>query len=273
VLTESDRYVLAGRLLNYLGEIDASIAMFGEGIAMFPDDARLYRHRGHRYLTARQPEAAVQDLIVASELIEGTSDEHEFFQPRTQQDLVALVLGRELPRQRLPLNQETIEATRGEYKSTLHVSVYYHLGIGYYLLARFADALEAFERCADLSIDDDMRVAAADWSYTALRRLGRHEDALAAAHAFDVDGSRVNPGEDYYLQRLRMYRGEIDPDALLARHQENPLAFATQGYAVGVHHLTSDRADDARAIFAAVAERGAFGAFGRIAAEADLARL
>lgn len=275
MLTQSDRYIYAGRLLNYLERYQDAVALFSEGIEQDPTDARLFRHRGHRYITVRDFPAAVADLRRAAELVKGQPDEHEYFQPETQEDILHILLGREerVRPQHLPVNAETIEQNKGRYKSTLHASIYYHLAIAHYLQAQFEEALDAFREADAVSVDDDMRVANADWIYMTLRRLGREAEAADVIAPFDVDSVQVNPNEDFYLQRLRLYKGGLEPEALLGRYADHPLAFATQGYGVGNWYLYSGQRDKAEQVFRQVIDQGGRGAFGYLAAEADLARL
>ncbi len=275
MLTVSDRYLYAGRLLNYLDNPQGAIEMFSEGIAQAPDDARLFRHRGHRYLTVRRYADAVSDLQHAANLIAGQADEHEFWQKETQDDIVRIILGKEaeISTLRLPVNEETVKATQGAYKSTLHGSIFYHLAIGHYLLGDFEAALDAFQRAQATSVDDDMRVANADWMYMTLRRLGRHAEADALIAQFDSDKANVNPDEDFYLRRLRMYKGQVAPEDLLADASVSPIGLTTQGYGVGNWYLTSGNAERAREIFKDVVAKGVKHAFAYMASEADLARI
>lgn len=271
----ADRYIYAGRLLNYLNDPEGAVAMFSEGIERAPDDARLYRHRGHRYLTIRQYEKAVADLERAAELVRGQPDEHEFWQKETQDEIVKIILGREneIDTIHMPVNAETIAKTQGSYKSTLHGSIYYHLAVGHYVLGNFEAALDAFRAAEETSVDDDMHVANADWSFMTLRRLGRFEEAEAVIAGFDTDKANVNPDEDFYLKRLRMYKGQISPEALLEDASVSAIGLTTQGYGVGNWYLTSGNKERAREIFSNVVENGVKHAFAYMAAEADLARL
>lgn len=275
MLTVADRYIYAGRLLNYLDNPQGAVELFSEGIAKAPDDPRLYRHRGHRYLTVRRYGDAVADLERAAQLIEGQPDEHEFWQKETQDDIVKIILGAEdgIDTLRLPVNAETIARTQGSYKSTLHGSVFYHLAIGHYLLGDFEAALDAFQRAQATSVDDDMRVANADWMYMTLRRLGRHAEAGAVIAEFDTDKANVNPDEDFYLKRLRMYKGQVSPEELLADASVSSIGLTTQGYGVGNWYLTSGNAARAREIFGEVIAKGVKHAFAYMASEADLARI
>lgn len=275
MLTETDRYILAGRLKHYLGRSHEAVELFSEGLERSPDEPRLLRHRGHRFITLRDFGRAVADLETAARVTADMPDEHEYFQPETEADVFALILEGEgaVRPQRQAVTAESVEAAKGSYKSTLKVSIHYHLAIAHYLLGAFAAAHENFERGAALSVDDDMKVANADWSYMSLRRLGRRQEAEAVIADFDTDAFDVNPQEDFYLQRLRLYRGQLGPDALLARHAEDPLAFATQGYGVANWHLYHGRHAEARQLLAEVVERGNRHCFGYLAAEVDLQRM
>ncbi|HEU4476994.1 MAG TPA: hypothetical protein VFR80_00670, partial [Pyrinomonadaceae bacterium] len=66
-----------GRRLAYLGRFSEAIAVYSSGITKFPRDARLYRHRGHRYITLRKFDLAIADFQKAASLIKGLPDEVE----------------------------------------------------------------------------------------------------------------------------------------------------------------------------------------------------
>ena len=66
-----------GRRTAYLGNYKEAIDIFSEGIEKHPEDARMYRHRGHRYISTRQFNKAIEDFNRAVELIEGTEDRVE----------------------------------------------------------------------------------------------------------------------------------------------------------------------------------------------------
>jgi len=51
--THADAILWYGRRTAYLGNYEDAIRIFSKGIALHPDDARMYRHRGHRYITVR----------------------------------------------------------------------------------------------------------------------------------------------------------------------------------------------------------------------------
>lgn len=63
-----ENLILYGRRLAYLWRYHEAIEVYSKGIAAFPDQAMLYRHRGHRYISIREFDKAVEDLTRASEL-------------------------------------------------------------------------------------------------------------------------------------------------------------------------------------------------------------
>ncbi len=82
-------------------------------------------------------------------------------------------------------------------------------------------------------------------------------------------------GPSYY-RRLRMYRGELAPEDLLAPDKGSQVIhdvetiYATQGYGVGNWYLYNGETDRARAVFDQILQGRSRFAFGYIAAELDL---
>src|SRR5690554_911985 len=124
MISEADRYSLAGRLEGYLKNYDDSIRVLSEGLEKFPDDAPLLRHRGHRYITVREFDKAIADFERAAGLVEGKPDEIEYYLNPMKQDIINLVLGKdgEVTDQHQLVTPESIEATKHLYKSTLKSS-------------------------------------------------------------------------------------------------------------------------------------------------------
>ena len=54
-----------GRRVAYTGDYRRAIEIFTEGIEKHPEDARMYRHRGHRYISIREIDRAVADYEMA----------------------------------------------------------------------------------------------------------------------------------------------------------------------------------------------------------------
>jgi tetratricopeptide (TPR) repeat protein len=241
----ADALIWVGRRTAYLGRFRDAIAVFTRGVQKFPDDARMYRHRGHRYITVREFDKAIADLSTAAALVSGKPDQVE------------------------PDGQPN---ARNTPTGTLNSNIYYHLGLAYYLKGDFARALTAYRRCLDFSKNPDMLAATTHWLYMTLRRLGRDDDARAALQPIAA-GMDIIENASYY-KLLLMYKGDGSADALLDAARAGGLDGATIGYGVGNWHLYNGRRDTAMQIFRDIVEKSAaqWPAFGYVASEAELAR-
>jgi tetratricopeptide (TPR) repeat protein len=240
----ADAIIWVGRRLGYLWRYQDAIQMFSRGIAEHPNDPRMYRHRGHRYITVRRFDDAVKDFDKAVSLIKGQPDEIE---PDGQPNAA------------------------GKPRSTLHFNIWYHLGLAHYLKGDFERALSAFNECMKVSTNDDSIVATSDWLWMTLMRLNRKGEA-------DKVLARITPKMEIlengsYHRRLLMYKGLEKPETLLDPAHADGLTLATQGYGVGNWYLVTGRLPQAREIFTKVIAGPNWSAFGYIAAEADLQRL
>lgn len=237
-----DATVWLGRRAGYLWRYREAIDVFTRGLAIHPGEPHLLRHRGHRLLTVRDFEGARTDLLAALETVMGQPDEIE---PDGQPNAAGIPT------------------------STLQTNILYHLGLAEYLLGDFAGAASRFTRCREIATNDDMRVAAADWEYMALRRAGRHEEAQAAIGFVTPDMELLE--NHVYHRRILMYRGLLAPDSLLGN--ADALDLATQGYGVGNWYLAEGDTARALDLFRGVLAGDYWAAFGYLAAEADVARL
>ncbi|HEV2130343.1 MAG TPA: tetratricopeptide repeat protein, partial [Longimicrobiaceae bacterium] len=121
---DADALIWLGRRTAYLGRYRDAIEIFSEGIRKHPGDARMYRHRGHRYITVRELDRAAADFERAAELIRGEPDEME--------------------PDGMP-NRFNIPT------STLHSNIWYHLGLAHYLRGDFDRALSAYREAMRVS--------------------------------------------------------------------------------------------------------------------------
>lgn len=241
---DAEALLWVGRRLAYLGRYNGAIRAFTEGIERHPDDARFYRHRGHRYISVRQLDRAIEDLEHAARLISGKADSIE---PDGQPNAA------------------------GVPRSTLHTNIWYHLGLARYVAGDFDGAAHAFRRGYEISPNDDMRVAMADWLWLALVRLDRAAEADALLDDVLADSLEILENQAYG-RRLRLYAGQLEPADLLPPGAD-ALAVATYGYGLGTWHLIRGDTTAARAIYDDLLATGYWPAFGYLAAEAELARM
>ena len=271
----TDRYIIAARLKGYLAKPQDGIDLLTEALAGHPDDVRLLRFRGHRRISVRDYAGAVADLSRAAELLHTIEDGHELYQNQVEKDIDRLLLGRddEVRVQHLPLSAAADDPDRELYMTTLHTSVWYHLGVALYLDGRMAEALDAFVQAEATSYDVEGGVASLDWQYMILRRLGRDDEAAQVLERFRAVESPEAPFEIGYLNRMRLYSGQMTADELRAAISDNPLELATQGYGLGNWLLYNGRPDEAREVFEGVIGTGARYAFAYLAAENELAAM
>ncbi len=243
---DPDALIWYGRFLAYSGNYTGAIDIFSRGIGQFPADARLWRHRAHRYITTRQFDKALADLDRAVALIEGQPDQIE---------------------------PDGMPNPRNIPVSTLHGNIWYHKGLAHYLNNQLPDALTAFLRCRDLKSNDDNTVAATHWIYMILRRMQRWQDAQRALSDIRTE---MNIVENFsYHRACLLYRQEIPVDTLLIRSgpESRGPADDALSYALGNWYWYNGDQQRARQIFEEIVARGAWASFGHIAAEADLFRM
>jgi tetratricopeptide (TPR) repeat protein len=242
-----ENYIWLGRRTAYLTRYNEAIDIFSEGIDKYPNSFRLYRHRGHRYISQRKFDAAIADLKKASELMQGEPLEIE---PDGQPN---------------KLNKPL---------STTHFNVWYHLGLAHYLKGEFELAEKAYLKCLKVSRNDDLITATVDWLYMTYCREGKTEEAVKLLEKITDNMTIIE--NDSYFKRLNLYKGKLSVDSVLSVRSSNEdveLALATQGYGVGNWYLCHGDTSRAVEIFDRVVNGKHFSAFGFIAAEADLARL
>jgi tetratricopeptide (TPR) repeat protein len=239
----ADNIIWLGRRTAYLGEYREAIQLFTEGIYKHPEDPRMYRHRGHRYITVRMFDRAIQDFESAEQLIKNMPDQIE---PDG------------LPNE---LNQPT---------STLKSNVWYHKGLAHYVQAKYPEAISAYENALGLELTEDMRIATLYWYYMALRRDGQVEKAGAAISDISEEIEVIE--NDAYLDLLLVFNGVFRADQLMDSSTD-PLQNATLGYGIGNWHYMNDREERAIENWQQIYDDGNWPSFGYIAAEAELARV
>jgi len=244
--TNPDSIIWFARRLGYLGRFRESIDVYTRGIALYPNNAWMYRHRGHRYLSIRALDQAIADLEYATRLVAGKPDEIE---PDGQPNARNMPIG------------------------TLQSNIAYHLGLGYYLKGDFDRAVGVYRSELADARNDDRRVSTAHWLYMSLRRLGRNDDATAVLTPITRNMNVIE--NDTYHRLLLMYKGQLPIDSVLVVGPTGEMSVtdATAAYGVGNWHLYNGRRAEAERVFRRILAGGQWGAFGYVAAEADLARL
>lgn len=238
-----ERIIAAARVRRGFWQYRQAMALYTKAMELAPEDWRLYRFRGHRHISVRQFDKAISDLERARELA--------------------------------PFNWD----------------VSYHLGLAYFVSGRLEDAADEYARCLGLATDPEANsahsegfrscsangndpeslVAMTEWGYRAALRTGREAAAAALLEAVPLDLD-VEENIAYYHDLL-LYKGVLTVDQLLNPGPDAPYRAETVGYGVANWYLVSG--DTARAVelLEELVVDEWWPGFGRIASEAELARL
>ncbi|MFC1662196.1 tetratricopeptide repeat protein [Gemmatimonadota bacterium] len=238
-----DLLIASGRERRNFWQYRQAMDFYTRAIELGPDDWRPYRFRGHRHISLREFDAAVTDLERARELA--------------------------------PLNWD----------------VAYHLGLAYFLSGRFADAADEYTRCMSLAetdaaqmaqaegfrscsenaSDPESFVAMSEWAVRAALRAGREAVAAELLERVPPD---LEIGENLaYYHDLLFYKGEMTAEQLLNPGPDAPYRRETVGYGVVNWYLIQGDTVLAVELLEELVEDPWWPGFGRIAAEAELARV
>jgi tetratricopeptide (TPR) repeat protein len=235
-----DNVIWYGRRTAYLGRYAEAIQIYTQGIKQFPQEPRLYRHRGHRYISLRKYELAIDDLSKAGELIAGTENEIE---------------------------QDGMPNAMNIPVSTLHGNIWYHLGLAYYLKHDYENSYMAYQKCLEASEMPDNVVSATHWLYMIQRRLGNTELAEQILAPIE-SGTDIVENTDYY-NLCRFYKGLIPMDSLGIDNPDSPSSDALK-YGVANWYFYNGNKNQAKVALEQIVGGKAWTSFGYIAAESDL---
>ncbi|MEM7417372.1 MAG: hypothetical protein AAF389_17910 [Gemmatimonadota bacterium] len=240
-----DALIWMGRRTAYLGLYRDAIDVYSHAIELHPNDARLFRHRGHRYLTVREPDNAIADFERAADLTAGEPDEVE---------------------------PDGLPNAMNIPTSTLQFNIWYHLALAHYVQGDLEAALEAQRACLAVSVHPDSVVATSYWLYMTLVRLGMDEEAAEVLDSITEDMEIIESVA--YLDLLLLFKGERTLEDLVGPSGgDATLQSTTTAYGLGVWHLLNDRTAEAHETWERILTgRNQWSAFGYIAAEGELAR-
>lgn len=240
-----DLIIWYGRRLGYLGEYQEAIRIFTIGVDKAPNNYQLLRHRGHRYLTIRELDKAIDDLQKAA-----------FYSRPAQNAIEPDGLPNRLNK---PLTNDKF-------------NIWYHLGIAYYVKGNYDKAISSFKQCMEFADNDDLKVATTDWFYMTYRKIG---NASAANDLLRPITRRMTIIENQvYHERLMVYKGIYDPVALLDNaNRESGSLDPNLAYGVGNWYLYNGDVEKAREVYERILLNSAWDQFGYIATEADMRAL
>ena len=171
--------------------------------------------------------------------------------------------------------------------------VVYHLGLAYFLTARFPAAAKTYQGCLDRKTpgtglpegwrdcaalsstaaarDEESRIGMNDWLYRSLRRAGKSEEAKALLAGIP-EGLPVKESEAYY-RALLFYKGARTEAQVLPDEAFKENTGVTVGYGLANFYLAEGQTAKACVLLRRLVQDDAhWNAFGFIGAEADLTR-
>jgi len=231
-----------GRFAAYRGDYEEAMRIYSAGIKKSPKDSRLYRHRGHRYITLRQFSKAIADLEKAAALIQGTMNAKE---------------------------PDGMPNARNIPVSTNHGNIYYHLGLAYYLNDQLPQALNAYLKCLETSSEPDNLVSSTHWLYMILRKMGRDEEAMQILKPITTELDVIE--NTSYHRLCLFYKGAISEAELLNGNEADASNDAVR-YGLVNWYSYNEQEEQALKNKRQIIKGDSWGSFGFIAAEADLYR-
>ena len=225
-----------------------AIELYTRALEIDSADARLYRHRGHRYLSIRRFDQAIDDLERGATLDSLSFD-------------IAYHLG-----------LAHYFAGHWDRAAQVYERCLAHAQSEALLAAERTGALPAsYRSCMRNATDPDSRVAMTDWYYRTLRRAGRDDEASALLQTID-EGLAVEDNESYY-NALLFYKKLRSDSALMAFAESDSVRFSTTGYALANWRLVEGDTAGAVELLERIASGSHWPGFGVIAAEVELARI
>ncbi len=216
-----ERFIQLGVAQGGAWHFREAIATFTRGLEIAPNNALLLRWRGHRYLSVREFDKAMDDL------------------------------------------------TRGSRLDSTIYGIWYHLGIVRFAKGDFSGAADAFRRAQPRAPDAGELAGSTDWLWMSLSRAGRGDEAAAMLKR-RPDSLATTVA---YAQRLKLYRGEIGPDAVITAADTANVAVATLSFGVGNWYLVRGDTARARSWFERSISSGGWPGFGFILSEVELQRI
>ena len=234
-----DNIIWFGRFTAYKKSYQEAISIYTRALAEYPDDPRLYRHRGHRNISVREFDDAIRDLSFAASLIEDQENEVE---PDGAPNAMNIPV------------------------STLHGNIWYHLGLAYYLKHDWENALDAYKNCLQSSGNHDNVVSATHWLYMIARRMGDEETATRFLEAIYPEMEII---ENFSYYRLCLfYKGLMTEEELLGGTLSQSQSAAIQ-YGLANWYFYNGDKQRAKEIIDQILAGSNWDSFGYIAAEAD----
>ncbi|MEA1882016.1 MAG: hypothetical protein U9N31_06400 [Candidatus Marinimicrobia bacterium] len=219
--------------LEGLRRFQEAIELYSHCLTIRPNSPEILKRRGQRFISVRDWNSAIQDLLQATEY-------HSFIKPE-----------------------------KLKYTENLNWAIWYYLGVAYYLKAEFETALDAFQKSYAFSADNVSLLASVNWVHNCFRRLGQDEEAQEVVVPIQ-DGMGYTGN---YFKCILVYNGTKTQAQTINFETAEGFELCTVGYGMGNLELVNGNREAAIKIFEKIIQDNAWQANGFMAAEAELSRL
>lgn len=217
---EESSYSWRGRREGFMGNYAKAVDIFTQGLELFPESYALYRYRGFHLVRNYQFEEGLIDLRRAEELIENVD--------------VSPV-------------QEGIPGKSNYSPSTFKRNIYFFIAESSMATGDYNTVIEYMDKAYDanqLRDKDDFLVSTAFYKYMAMRKLGRHDEAIEMVKAIP-NGLDIIDNHSYY-DAIMYLKGRTGRERFEGR------ADSLGRYAMAMVDLFEDKSDDAKEKFTQV---------------------
>lgn len=245
-----------GRLLSYQGYFREAIEVYDAAIELFPDNAKLRRHRAHRYFTLRNFEASIEEGLRSAALYEN------------------------MPLERERLGPDYFPST----PDVVQFYLYYHLGQAYFASNQYSEAAHWFNRSHEvaLGVNDAVSITAAVyWEYISLARAGDFFEAreLLDNYTYSLEDLADNIESNFYFDGIQLFKGEREFDTFFS-DEDTGMAFSdasaaasSTAFTLANYLLLQGHREEAKEWYRRSINVDGWSYFARIQAEADWATL
>lgn len=241
----ADALIWYGRRTAYLGLYSEAIEIYTRGMSQHPNDARLYRHRGHRYLSIRCVDKALADFKQAYALTRGKPDEIE---------------------------PDGMPNAKGIPTSTLQSNIRYHLGLCLYLKGEYKEAARYYKEDLRKAANPDMYVASANWLYLCYRRLGADSKAQKLLKSIEPDMALIENFD--YLKILLLHKDGLGATKFKEEiAQPSSLSNTTLTLGLANYYYLNGQKEEAERLFKLITAGNQWASFAYITAEVELGRM
>ena len=141
------------------------------------------------------------------------------------------------------------DLSRGAKLDPTIYGIWYHLGVVHYIKGDFPAAAASFAKAQPIAPDSGELQGSTDWLWMSLSRAGRGAEAKAMLDKRPDSRPDLTPVDNAYTRRLKLYRGEIGPDAVVTVADTDDVQVATLAYGLGNWYLIRGDQTQARKWF------------------------